>query len=521
MRKFSSFISNNKNNNNIYNKTSFNDQNSGKDNFKDIMTTRLLRKKSLVVKSIQKRKKLKDKFIPKNDIYYPQFKTARNKKEKKESKKNDKTEEEEKEKNIPFRLKILNFQKKMDKTNYLIKNLSKENKKFFKDFEKSIIFEQKESKFNINKRKNALNELFKNNIFNQSLLLTKKKRIPNYILENLNNKESKEDLKIIESIKNNFINGQGIMTPDFLNKEKREKYFLYKNIIKMKKENQLLEENISNYEKNLPSFFDFELSKDQSKELNIINNKLSFLHNNKSNKKLLLNLSESIESKSTKNIKTKLILSPPGKGEYKLVTKCEVKDKPWPTKKNEIFETYSKKLQLKDFFNTYNKAKVLLNQSRKGKFTSDIINYNYNINNIKRDKRQIIKMKFFRKEKFLNSLTSCLESFTEKNTKEKDIVNLYTFMKKANLEDVSDLMSFYKKKYNKDYEPENVISGLRKHPEPYNLVERMHELDKLNNFIKDKDDKKRKAMLENVKSLDETMKDGGIKLVQRNLDFYS
>ena len=157
MRKFSSFISNNKNNNNIYNKTSFNDQNSGNDKFRNIMTTRLLRKKSLIVKSIQKRKKLKDKIIPKNDIYYPQFKTARSKKEKKEYKKSDKTEEEEKEKNIPFRLKIVNFQKKMDKTNYLIKNLSKENKKFFKDFEKSIIFEQKESKFNINKRKNDLN----------------------------------------------------------------------------------------------------------------------------------------------------------------------------------------------------------------------------------------------------------------------------------------------------------------------------------------------------------------------------
>ena len=49
MRKFSSFISNNKNNNNIYNKTSFNDQNSGNDKFKNIMTTRLLRKKSLIV----------------------------------------------------------------------------------------------------------------------------------------------------------------------------------------------------------------------------------------------------------------------------------------------------------------------------------------------------------------------------------------------------------------------------------------------------------------------------------------
>lgn len=521
MRKFSNYISNNTSNN-IYNKTSINAQNSENNKFENLIKTRLLRKKSLVVKSIQKRKKLKDKFIPKNDISYPEFKkNARNKKEKKVSKKIDKNEEEEK--NIPFKLKILKFQEKMNKTNYLLKDLRKENKMFTKDFKRSLLFEQKQNKFNINliinNRKNVVNDLYKNNIFNQSLLLTDKKRVPDYILENLDNKESKEDLKIIESIKHNFLSGQGIITPDFLNTEKNEKNILLRNIIKMKKENQLLEENISNLEKNWASFYDFELNKDQSKELKLINNKLSFFNNNKNKKKLQLNLGESKETKSTKNIKTKLILSPPSKGEYKLVTKCEIKDQPQQTQKNDIFETYSKKLQLKDFFNTYNKAKVLLNQSRKGKFTSDIINYNYNIYNIKRDKSQILKMKFFQKEKYLNSLSSCLESFTEKNSKDKNIVNLYTFMKKANLQDISDLVSFYKKKYNKDYEPENVISGLKKHPEQYNLVNKMHELDKLNSFIKDKNHKKRKAMLENVKSLDEIIKNGGIKLLQRNLDF--
>ena len=520
MMNFSNYISNT-NSNNIYNNTSINAQNSENNKFENLMKTRLLRKKSLVVKSIQKRKKLKDKFIPKNDISYPEFKkSARNKKEKKVFKKIDKNEEEE-EKNIPFKLKILKFQEKMNKTNYLIKGLRKENKMFNKDFKRSLLFEQKQNKFNINliinNRKNVVNDLYKNNIFNKSLLLTDKKRVPDYILENLDNKETKEDLKIIESIKHNFLNGQRIIIPDFLNKEKNEKKILLRSIMKMKKENLLLEENISNLEKNWASFYDFELNKDQSKELKLINNKLSFLNTNR--KKLQLNLGESKETKSTKNIKAKLILSSPIKGEYKLVTKCEIKDKPQQTKKNDIFETYSKKLQLKDFFNTYNKAKVLLNQSRKGKFTSDMINYNYNIYNIKRDKSQILKMKFYRKEKYLNSLSSCLESFTEKNSKDKDIINLYTFMKKANLEDISDLVSFYKKKYNKDYEPENVISGLKKHPETYNLVNKMYELDKLNSFIKDKNHKKRKAMLENVKSLDEIIKNGGIKLLQRNLDF--
>ena len=114
MRKFSNYISNNTSNN-IYNKTSINAQNSENNKFENLIKTRLLRKKSLVVKSIQKRKKLKDKFIPKNDISYPEFKkNARNKKEKKVSKKIDKNEEE---KNIPFKLKILKFQEKMNKTN--------------------------------------------------------------------------------------------------------------------------------------------------------------------------------------------------------------------------------------------------------------------------------------------------------------------------------------------------------------------------------------------------------------------
>ncbi len=206
MRKFSNFISNNTSNN-IYNKTSINAQNSENNKFENLIKTRLLRKKSLIIKSIQKRKKLKDKFISKNDISYPEFKkNARNKKEKKVSKKIDKNEEEEK--NIPFKLKILKFQEKMNKTNYLLKDLRKENKMFTKDFKRSLLFEQKQNKFNINliinNRKNVVSDLYKNNIFNQSLLLTDKKRVPDYILENLDNKESKEDLKIIESIKQNF-----------------------------------------------------------------------------------------------------------------------------------------------------------------------------------------------------------------------------------------------------------------------------------------------------------------------------
>ena len=92
-------------------------------------------------------------------------------------------------------------------------------------------------------------------------------------------------------------------------------------------------------------------------------------------------------------------------------------------------------------------------------------------------------------------------------------------MKKGNLMDVRDLMLYYKKKYGKEYEVENVINGLKKHPEPYNLVDKMNELDKLNSFVEIKDYKTRKAMLENVKVLDEQIKDGGIKFAKRILDF--
>ena len=523
MRQFSHFISHK--NNNIHYKTSINAQRPKEDKIKTIIKTRLLKNQHIITKSIQKRKKLKDKFIPQNDILlYSYYKEdVRNKKEKKESKNNDKNEEEEK--NIPFTLKILDFQKKMNKTNYLIKNLREENKMFHNGYQRALLMEQNRNKNSINiienKRNNIINDLHKKNLFNQSLLLTKKKKIPDYILESLDNNESKEDLKLILSLKNNFKKGQSIIYPDFLNKEKDETEKLFKNIIKMKKENKLLEENISNYEKNLDSFREFDLKKDQTKELNLVQQKLSFIQNRESNNKLKLNLDDTIKAKSTKNVNPKLILSyPDSRGEYNLVTKCEIKDKQTPKLKNDIFKIYSKELKFKDFYDSYNKSKSLLNGSKKGKFTSDIINYNSNINNIKiKDRRQTLKKKFFYNQKYFDSLSSNLESFYKKNSKEKDILNLYSFMKKGNLMDVRDLMVFYKRKYGKDYELENVISGLKKHPEPYDLVNRINELDKLNNFVEIADVKKRKAILENVKQLDEQIKNGGNKFAKRILDF--
>ena len=395
---------------------------------------------------------------------------------------------------------------------------------FHNGYQRSLLIEQKRKKNDFNSiengRKNIIDDLSKNNVFNLSLLLTKKTTIPEYILKSLDTNESKEDLKVIESLRKNFKKGQVTIYPEFLKKEKGEKKQLFRNIIKMKKENKLLEQNISNYEKNRDNFSELDLNKNQAKELNLIKKKLSFIQNRGNKNKLQLNSNDIIQANSTKNVKPKLILSSPEKsGEYKLVTKCEIKDKQFPKQKNYILKTYSTKLQSKDFYNSYNKAKDFLSPSWKGNFSSDIMDYNSNINiNKKKDRRQVLKKKFIYNEKYFDSLSSCLETFHEKNTKEKDIVNLYSFMKKGNLMDVRDLMLYYKKKYGKEYEVENVINGLKKHPEPYNLVDKMNELDKLNSFVEIKDYKTRKAMLENVKVLDEQIKDGGIKFAKRILD---
>ena len=519
MRKF--YQLNSTTHKNINNNTSINVKNQNFDKIGNIIKYRLFKKKNLIIKSIQKRKKIKDKYIPKNEIFYSQF--ASNSRQNKNIKKSNKKDKSEEEKNIPLRIKMLHFQKMMNKTNYLINNLKEENKIFHNGYFKELLSKQKNKK-NIKllepNRVKQINDLHKNNVFNMSLLLTKNKRIPSYILESLDNNESKEDLKIIQNLKSNFVKGQHIQYPDFLYQNKDEKNELFKDIIKMKKENKLLEENISNYEKNLDSLYDFEIRKDQSKELTLFKKRLSFFQNNENNKILQLNLNDSIHAKSTKNIKKKFLLSSPeNKGEYKLVTKCEVKDKLTPKQRQDLFESFSSKTKLKNVFHSHKKEKGFIAPTRKGKVTSDLMTYNQNISNLKiRNKKQTLRKKIFYKEKYFDSLSQCLESFTEQNSKEKDIIDLYSFMKKANLLDVRDLTNFYKKKYGKEYVAENVMKGVRRYIDQYNVVQRMYELDKLKYFIEDKNEKNRKTMIENIKELDEQIKNGGLKFTKRILD---
>ena len=214
-------------------------------------------------------------------------------------------------------------------------------------------------------------------------------------------------------------------------------------------------------------------------------------------------------------------MPPDNKGEYKLVTKCELKNKSLsPIKKKTMFKGYSKKLKMQDFYESYNKAKDLFNLPKKGRFSIDLMNYNYN-KIIKKERRQLLKKKLFKNQKYLDSLSSCLDSFPEKKQKEKDIINLYYFMKNGNLMDVRDLILFYKSKYSKEYAPENIIKNLKKNREPYNIVNKMNELDKLNNFVEQKGEKERKNILENVKKLDNQMKTGAIQFVQKILNFNS
>lgn len=533
MRKYSAFIHNNSLNyakKYIYSKTSVNIHHTNEDQIKHIIKNRIFKNKNLIIKSIQKRKKLPDNFIPKNEIFYSTYKDkAASNKNKNESNKNE-NETKNAGNDIPFKTKIFNFQKKLNRANLFINKLSEENKMFHEGYQNSLLTKQKEKNI-INPIENIttkdLNYFYKNNIFNQSLLLTKQKRIPHYILESLDNNESKEDLKLIEYLRTNFRKGKSIQSPDFLNKEKEidkdEKRKILRDIKQMKKEIKVLEENITNYEKNMENINDLEVDKDKKKELDLIRKKLDYLQTNDINKKLQLSSNDVSKAKSTKNVNKKLFLFPDDsikRGEYKLVTKCVVNNKRNMNQKKVLFKENPDNIRFQDFLPNYNKAKSFLNPIKKDMFSSDIMKYNSNINTLnKKGRRQILKKKFFYNEKYLDSLSLGLESFTEKNPTEKDIVNLYSFMKKGNLMNIKQLLSFYKKKYGKDYVPENVIKNVKKHVEKYNLVHKMNGLDKLDDLDIGKGQKYRDQLLENVKELDEQLQDGGVKFAKRILDF--
>ena len=501
---------------NSQNKTQINTHKMKEDKISSILKTHILKEKNLIIKSIQKRKKLSDKFIPKNEIFYSEIQDNNNSLVKRNNRNNKEM--------TPFKFKIFDFQKKLNKDNYLINQLHEENKMFHDGYQSSLLLKQKENKF-INKIESNtpknLNDYYKNNIFNQSLLLTKKKRVPDYILESLDNDESKEDLKLIDHLKSNF-KGYTLQFPDLINKEKienDEKRQCYRDIRKMQKEIKLLEDNISKYEKNKDSLDDLELNKDNTKEMDLIRKKLINLKMNTNNKKIKFNLNEITKAKSTNQINSKLISFPPEtRGEYKIVTQCIVNDRHNTHHPKKLFETYSTKLKMRDFYENYNKTKSSLTTIQRGKFSSDLINYSNMENTTNRKgKRSILKKKFFNKEKNFESLSSCLESFTENNQKEKEVNNLYTFMKNGDLMNIKDLLNFYKKKYGKEYTPENIV--IKKHFEKYNIVGKMKELDKLNNLNVGKGPKYRANMLENMKALDEILKDGGIKFAKRILDF--
>ena len=509
------------------NKTSINNNNqrNSEDKIAHILKTHLLKEKNLIIKSIKKRKRLPDKFIPKNDFFYSDIQDYNNtisNKTKIDTKKEDNNNEQ-----IPFKLKVFDFQKKLNKDNFLINKLHEENKMFHEGYQNSLV-KQKKNKF-INKLETdtskTLNDYYKNNIFNQSLLLTKQKRVPDYILESLDNEESKEDLKLIDNLKSNIKTHtiQLIQFPELLNREKieyDERRLLYTNIHKMKKEIKLLEKNISQLEKSKDSINETELNNNKTKELDLFRKKLNILQTNDINKKIKFNLNDITKAKSSNHINAKSNIFPPDDpGEYKLVTKCIVNGRRSSKREKKLFETYSTKLKMRDFYENYNKMKSSLTTIKRGKFSSDLINYSSMINTLnKKEKRAKLKKKFFEKEKNLDSLSSCLESFTDNdNTKERDATNLYTYMKNGDISNIKYLLLFYKKKYGKEYVPENV--KIKKQYEKYNIVNKMRELDKLNNLNVGKGPKYRANLLENMQHLDALLKDGGIKFAKRILDF--
>lgn len=521
-------LTDNEENKNIYNHTLVNTSKSREEIVKNIINSRIIKDNHLIAKSLQKRKKLPDNFLPKSEILLSRYKNDLKHKDKVD-KKQKKDEKNNKEKSIPFKFMIFDFQKKLNKANTLIKRLNEENKMFHDGYEKNKLLFQ-DGNNNIKSKTNITNseenDIHNNNIFNQSVLLTNKKRIPDYILESLDNKETKEDLQLIEYLQKNFKKGYAIQTPDFLIKkklEKNERRKLYKNIFKMKKEIKNLENTISNYEKNLDSMYELEpdINNDKNKELNSLKDKIETFQKKENNKTSKLNLDDISKAKSTKNVGSKLILSPyDTKGEYNLVTKCNINDKIIPNIKRDMRGMQSMKIKPKDFLKTYNKSKNMFYGTKRVKFTSDLTNYNYNISNLSRkDRRQTLKKKLFNYEKYMDSLSSCLDSFTDKKN-EKDIFKLYTYMKNSNLMNIKELLTTYKEKYGKDYSIQNISPELKKYRDRFNIGYLIRDLNKLNNTNIAKGQKNRLKVLENMKMLDAQLKDGGMKFAKRNHDFY-
>ena len=473
------------------------------------------------LKNLKKRKKLTEKYVPKNEkikSYINLDYYLNDEKEELDNNMNKKNID-----SIPIIDRILFIQKRIEKNNAKIKSLSEENKLFHKRYDLAVLLQKKGKKKNLINLKENIDD--DNNFFYRSILLSNEDVNINDIKGEINIKECKEDLKIIKNLKNNYNEGKNIEYPFYIINRINEEEKKQIDIPEMQKEIEKTKKTISDFEKNGYNSDDLDFDKERKKNFEIFKKKIKNININKDKNKSLLNrpLSLSVYDK---------------KGTYKLVTKCNINNK--NNNKNINNKLYNKrkivsnngiKFRLFDFYNEYNRIKKLFGPTSKSKSSSAKFVLNSK-NEIK--KHFIDKNKFYLDEsKFYSLLNLSLDTkseLSEKNDKSFDINNLYSYLKYNNSEKVNDLFGKYLKKYNIKYNinlnvKENgiklnpIVNSVRKNSSKYDISNKMKFLD--NSKYIDLDlfrNPKRKKIINKIKKFDENLENVAFDTVEGILD---
>ena len=473
------------------------------------------------LKNLKKRKKLSEKYVPKNEKIKSYINLDNYLNDEKEE--IDNNINKKKIDSMPIINRILYIQKRIEKNNSKIKSLSEENKLFHKRYDLAVLLQQKSKKKNlINLKENIDDE---NNFFYRSILLSNEDVNINDVKGEINIKECKEDLKIIKNIKNNYNEGKNIEYPFYIINRINEEENKEVDITEIKKDIEKTKKTISDYEKNGYNSDDLDFEKDKKKSFETLKKKIMNININKVNK--IKPLSRPLS-----------LLISDKKGSYKLVTKCPINDK--KNNKNNSNKLYNKrkvvsntgiKFRLFDFFNEYNRVKQLFGPTSKSKSSSA----KFVLNSMNESKKQFSDInKFYMDEsKFYSLLNFSLDTkseLTDKSEKSFDINNLYSYLKYNNYEKTNDLFAKYSKKYNRKYYldvnvKENgiklnpIVNNVKQNSLKYNISNKMKILN--NSKYIDLDlfkNPKRKQIINKIKKFDENFENIAFDTVEGILD---
>ena len=502
MKKNATFISNKTAINYFTNNNNNSTANKSPSKIVTIIKSYSTKNQNLFLKNLKKRKKLIEKYIPKNkkikSYIELNYNLYRGKKLIKEINK-------ENIDSVPIINKIINLQKRIEENNSIIKALSEENKLFHKRYNLSILLQEKSK----NKKKLInLKENFhdaSNNVFNRSILLSDDHLKINDIKGVMNIKECNEDLKIINNLKKNYIEGKKIEFPFYVLNNIKEEDDKKINISKIKEEIEKTRKTISDFEKDRDIFKDLDLDQNKRKSIELLKNKIKKININDTRKHKTLN--PSLELSLSDN-----------KGTYKLVTRCNIKNKTILPYKKGLSKTATK-FQLYDFYNEYNRVKKILGPTSRSKNSSAT----FVLSNKSEGRKKLgDKNKFYLDEKkCFDSLRINLDSNTEidnSGNRSNDINNLYSYLKFNNYKRTNQLFYDYIRKYKRKYDLDTnikkegiklnpIISDVKQNSIKYNVPNKMKILNNSKyidlNLFKNQ---KRLSNINKVKKFDERMK---------------